>query len=140
MKLSPNAPCPCGRDAKLKHCCARYHKGRPASPPALVRSRYTAYVLANTRYLIETTHPTGPHFNEDRRQWKTQLQDYCRRATFHGLQIHDHTIDESQGRAQVTFTVDIRHDGHPAGFTERSTFLRDGNRWRYLDGEFDPSV
>ncbi|MCA9711483.1 MAG: SEC-C domain-containing protein [Myxococcales bacterium] len=138
MKVSANAPCPCGREAKLKQCCGRVHAGRPASPPALVRARYTAFVLHKVRFIIDTTHPSAPHHRSDLAAWRAELRDYCQRARFEGLRIHEHQLDEGGDRATVTFTVDLWVDGQPAGFTERSLFLRDGVRWRYVSGELEP--
>jgi SEC-C motif domain protein len=139
VKLSANAPCPCGRDAKLKRCCGPVHAGLPAAPPALVRARYTAFVLGKVRFIIDTTHPTAPHSQADEAAWRAELQDYCRRVSFTGLAIHEHTVDEAKGEAHVTFTVGMHIDGQDAGFTERSRFLRDGERWRYVSGELDPA-
>ena len=139
MKLSANAPCPCGRDAKLKRCCGRIHEGAPASPPELVRARYTAYVLGKARFLMDTTHPTAPHFRADRAAWRAELLEHCKRASYAGLEIHGHELDEARGEAHVTFTVAMRLDGMDASFTERSRFLRDGTRWRYVDGELRAS-
>lgn len=140
MKLSANAPCPCGRDAKLKRCCGPVHEGLPVAPPELVRARYTAYALGKVRFIMDTTHPSAPHVREDRVAWRAELQDYCKRASFQGLEIHEHEVDEARGEAFVTFTVALRVDGEDAGFTERSRFLRDGNRWRYVDGELRPAA
>ena len=137
VKLSANAPCPCGRDAKLKRCCGRAHEGLPVAPPDLVRARYTAYVLGKVRFIIDTTHPSAPHFREDRSAWRAELQDYCRRASFTGLEIHAQDVDEARGEAHVTFSVALRLDGEDASFGERSRFLREGNRWLYVDGELD---
>jgi SEC-C motif-containing protein len=138
VKLSANAPCPCGRDAKLKRCCGRIHEGAPAAPPELVRARYTAFVLGKVRFLMDTTHPTAPHFQSDTAAWRAELQEYCRGVSFSGLEIHGHEIDEARGEAHVTFTVRMRVDGQAAGFTEHSRFLRDGNRWRYVTGDHEP--
>ncbi len=137
MKISANAPCPCGREAKLKHCCGRYHQGRPAAPEALVRARYCAYVLGRVRFIIDTTHPTAEHYQEDRRAWKSQLVDYCRSVRFEGLTLTGSEVDEAQGRAWVSFSVQMVQGGAPVVFTERSTFIRDGNRWRYAAGDVD---
>lgn len=139
MKLSANAPCPCGRDAKRKRCCGPVHEGRPASPPELVRARYTAYVLGKVRFLIDTTHPSASFFQADRAAWRAELADYCKRVSFSGLEIHAHEVDEARGEAFVTFTVAMEIDGREAGFTERSRFLREGNRWLYASGELDPA-
>lgn len=139
VKLSANAPCPCGRDAKLKRCCGPVHEGRPASPPELVRARYTAYVLGKVRFLVDTTHPSAPHVQTDRAAWRAELQEYCKRVSFTGLEIHAHEVDEARGEAFVTFTVAMAIDGRDAGFRERSRFLREGNRWLYASGELEPA-
>ncbi|MCH9687251.1 MAG: SEC-C domain-containing protein [Deltaproteobacteria bacterium] len=137
MKVSANAPCPCGRDAKLKHCCDRYHRGRPAPPRALVRARYCAFVRGNARFILDTTHPTAPHHRDDRAAWKTEVQQYCRRVRFRSLTLHDGEVDETAGTAWVSFTVEMVDEGQPVTFFERSTFLRDGVRWRYVTGDID---
>lgn len=138
MKVSANAPCPCGRDAKLKLCCGRIHQGRPPTPEQLVRARYCAFVLGKVRFLMDTTHPQAPHAQEDRAAWRADLRTYCQRTSFHGLEVHEHEVDEEAGVAHVRFTVDLDVDGQPAGFTERSLFRREGPRWLYVSGELGP--
>jgi len=135
MKVSPNAPCPCGSGRKLKKCCGLYHRGRPAPPEALMRSRYTAYAIGNVEYLIRTTHPEGPHWNADTAAWGAELAEYCKHTDFAGLTVLEHSVDEDAGRGHVTFRADLRQDGRAVGFTERSLFLRHGNRWLYHSGE-----
>lgn len=135
VKVSPNAPCPCGRDAKLKRCCGPYIQGRPAPPPALVRARFSAYATGKVRFLMDTTDPDGPRAPADRAAWRTQLRDYCRRARFESLEIFEHEIDEAADRAWVSFAVRLTLDGEPAGFRERSEFRRHGGRWLYHDGK-----
>ena len=53
-------PCPCG--SKLSHagCCGPRLSGeQPAeTPEALMRSRYTAYVLRDAAYLQASWHPS----------------------------------------------------------------------------------
>lgn len=137
MKLSPNAPCPCGSERKLKKCCAVFHQGRPAPPHLLMPARYTAYATGNVEFLIRTTHPGGPQWHEDRTLWASELSAYCKATTFAGLTVLEHSIDPNDdARAHVTFRVDLRADG-PVGFTERSLFLRDDARWLYHSGEMD---
>lgn len=52
-------PCPCGSGKVYPACCGRFHAGRPApTATALMRSRYTAFVLGLSDYLSETWHPT----------------------------------------------------------------------------------
>lgn len=51
--------CFCGSLTDYQNCCGSYLEGRQNAPSAeaLMRSRYTAYVLCKSAYLIETTHP-----------------------------------------------------------------------------------
>lgn len=136
MKLSANAPCPCGSERKLKKCCALFHGGRPAPPHLLMRARYTAYAIGNVGFLIRTTHPAGPQWQEDGPAWTSELKAYCASTNFVGLTVVEHSIDPGDdNRAHVTFRAELEQDGRPVGFTERSLFLRDGARWRYHSGE-----
>ena len=50
--------CPCGTGRAPAACCGRYHAGEPApDAEALMRSRYSAYVLGDSGYLRATWHP-----------------------------------------------------------------------------------
>ena len=67
MRLSRNQPCPCHSGRKAKSCCGPWLQGGAApSPVALMRSRYAAYALGMTRYIMETTDPDGPLHEADR--------------------------------------------------------------------------
>lgn len=52
--------CFCGSDLNFKSCCERFIKGSQKASTAeeLMRSRYSAYVLCDAKYLIQTTHPS----------------------------------------------------------------------------------
>lgn len=135
MSISPNAPCPCGSQRKLKKCCGVYHRGRPAPPAQLMPARYTAFAIGNVDYLMRTTHPAGPQWQDDAAAWANELRAYCKRTVFAGLVVLDHDVDDDAGRAHVTFRADLRQDGIPVGFSERSLFLRLEGHWLYHSGE-----
>lgn len=136
MRLSPNAPCPCGSERKLKKCCALFHAGRPAPPHRLMPARYAAFAIGNVDFLIRTTHPDGPQWQEDRALWASELKAYCASTTFAGLTVLEHDVDPNDDtRAHVTFRAELRQGNTPVGFTERSLFLRNGALWRYHSGE-----
>jgi SEC-C motif-containing protein len=107
-----------------------YHSGVaiPPNAEALMRSRYTAYVLANAEYLKATWHPkTLPQlFNlddQDHTQWL-------------GLKIIRHeTSDENH--AIVEFVARYKINGKAHRLHEVSRFVREGARWYYLDGEIE---
>ncbi len=131
MKPSPNAPCPCGSDRKLKKCCALFHRGRPAPPHLLMRARYTAYATGAVDFIVRTTHPGGPQWRDDVAAWKAELREYCRATTFVGLRVLEHGVEQDADRAYVLFHAELLQDTTPVGFTERSLFVRANGRWLY---------
>lgn len=64
LNLTADSPCPCGSDNPYGQCCSPYHKGeqKPHDPISLVRSRYSAYALANPEYILDTTSPQSPDY------------------------------------------------------------------------------
>lgn len=135
MKVSPNAPCPCGSERKLKKCCARFHRGAPAMPRELMPARYTAYAMGDVDFVMATTHPDGPQWEADRVAWKADLIAYCRATRFTGLEILEHELDEDAERGHVTFRAHLEREGQPNSFVERSLFLKHEGRWKYHSGE-----
>ncbi|MGI9283536.1 MAG: YchJ family protein [Endozoicomonas sp.] len=76
--MSEKTLCPCGSGQVYKTCCGRYHSGEAApTAEALMRSRFSAYYLKNTDYLIATTwqrqidgvDKAGIHQRADSTQW-----------------------------------------------------------------------
>jgi SEC-C motif-containing protein len=122
------ALCPCGSQRRYADCCTPCHEGSAASTAeALMRSRYSAYVLALEPYLLATWHAsTRPaQFDlaaDDKAQWL-------------GLEIrrHESTGDNS---AIVEFVARYKTGGRAHRLHEVSRFLREDGRWYYVDGEF----
>lgn len=90
-----------------------------------MRSRYSAYVLGRTDYLLASWHAsTRPDAAELATPSPTWLGLEIKRAETHG----DH--------ATVDFVARLRHGGGKAQrMHELSRFVREGGRWYYLDGE-----
>jgi len=125
MTATPS-PCPCGA-TDYAACCGRYHGGTPApDAAALMRSRYSAYVLKLEAYLLATWHPdTRPaalDLAADDRKWL-------------GLEIKRH-LPESAGRATVEFIARYKIGGRAHRLHEISRFTREEGKWFYVDGEF----
>ena len=111
-------PCPCDSKSTYGECCGPRLSGqRPAqTPEALMRSRYTAYVLRDVAYLQATWHPrTRPERLE------------LAQINWLGL-----TVRRAAGDT-VSFTASYNLRGRQA-MRERSTFVREGGRWFYLNG------
>ena len=114
--------CPCGSAKPLNDCCGRYHAGEPApTAEALMRSRYSAYVLKLSGYLRETWHPStrppGLDVSEDEVVWQR-------------LQVI------ASGAGWVEFAA-FYAGGQ---LHERSRFVQEDGRWFYLDGEMLPPI
>ncbi|MEP6191186.1 MAG: YchJ family metal-binding protein, partial [Marinobacter sp.] len=53
------ARCPCGFTLAYEQCCQPLHRGEAAATPeALMRSRYSAFVVGQADYLLATWHPS----------------------------------------------------------------------------------
>ncbi len=124
-------PCPCGSQTKYKLCCQKYHKGAQAKDAlTLMKSRYSAYVVGEARYIIKTTHPDNPEFQDDKKTWQKSIENFCQENSFLGLEIV--SFEEESAYAFVTFKAYFV-DGE---LYEKSKFVKNGAFWLYLDGEF----
>lgn len=126
--FSESGPCPCGSGGQYSACCRPLLTGQStaASALALMRSRYTAYCLGKTDYILATwapaTRPAAIGPDQAKVRWL-------------GLEIHgcrEGTADDSRG--EVEFSAAYRVDGACFTLRENSRFIRSDGRWFYLDG------
>jgi SEC-C motif-containing protein len=93
---------------------------------ALMRSRYSAFVLDLRGYLLATWHPdTRPAAldgNEPGLKWL-------------GLDVKRHVVQDAD-HATVEFVARSRLHGQAHRLHECSRFVRIDGRWCYLDGSF----
>jgi len=119
-------PCPCGSLKSYETCCQRWHGGEtPGDAEALMRSRYTAYVLNIEDYLLATWHPrTRPpslSLAESRRRWL-------------GLKVLRRDALAADA-AIVEFIARYKASGRVHEMREVSRFVREKGRWLYVDGD-----
>ncbi|TDV42870.1 SEC-C motif-containing protein [Pseudomonas graminis] len=125
-----SAICPCGSGNLLDGCCGRYHAGQPAPcAEALMRSRYSAYVLGLVDYLLDTTLP-AQKAGLDRdgiSQWSAQ-------STWLGLEVEGTELIGGQPEhAFVTFTARWHDADGEHRHRERSAFVQHDGRWYFID-------
>ncbi|MGA0572050.1 YchJ family protein [Variovorax sp. VNK109] len=127
--LSPTAACPCGSDREYGACCGRWHAGlkegvHADTPEALMRSRYSAYVLGLIDYLMATWHPgTAPG--------DLELQP----IKWLGLEVRH--AESTADAGVVEFVARLRTtNGRAERLHETSRFVREHGRWYYIDGQF----
>ena len=132
MTLPDAALCPCraAHDAPLyPACCGRYHAGalhlQAPDAQALMRSRYSAFVLGLTAYLRDTWHAsTRPALIEPDPPGLKWL----------GLDLRHHEMQDAD-HATVAFVARSKLDGRAHRLVETSRFVREGGRWFYIDGD-----
>ncbi len=113
--------CPCDTGKPYDVCCGRFHTGRKVpTAAALMRSRYSAFVLHLHDYLCETWHP-------DTRPADLSTGD----TVWLGLTIED-TVDGKAWDQEGIVEFTARYEG--GELRERSHFVFDG-RWLYVSGQ-----
>lgn len=101
-----------------------------------MRSRFSAYALRLPYYIIQTTHPENPAFEHDIIIWTRELLKFMDMTVFFALEVLE--VSSGNKLGFVTFYAKLEQDSKDASFTERSRFLRVGDRWLYRDGQFLP--
>jgi SEC-C motif domain protein len=134
--------CPCRQredsTPNYDECCGVWHAGLlknifPETPEQLMRSRYTAYALAQRndaqgqamlKYLLATWHgaTTPGEMEISPKPWV-------------GLDLIDAQTADDAGI--VEFVAWFKDNGKATRMHERSRFIRQDGRWLYLDGKED---
>lgn len=130
VKKSPQAglsPCPCGSEKSYSTCCGPWHLGIGAglhapTPEALMRSRYSAYVLGLITYLLETWHASSSPGALDLPPVK-----------WLGLEVRHAVASGDAG--VVEFVARCRDAGKAQRMHETSRFVREAGRWWYVDAD-----
>lgn len=106
----------------------RHDGSKPAeSPEALMRSRYSAYVLGRGEYLVRTqAKAVNPGAADELGRWG-------RSVCWLGLLVTD-APPPSNDEGFVSFEARYLEDGQVVTLSERSRFQRVEGQWIYADG------
>lgn len=120
--------CYCGNAHSYTDCCGRYINGQADAPTAeaLMRSRYSAFVVEDEAYLLKTWvdgfRPSTLTF-EDKTRWL-------------GLKIKRvEAGSETDIEGVVEFVARYKLDGRAHRIHEVSRFVKVNGCWRYQDGD-----
>ena len=130
-KTSPNTPCPCDSKLKYKKCCQVYHKGaNPKTALLLMKSRYVAYAVGDSSYIVKTTHPNNLDYTSNLKEWKQSIEEFSKATEFLGLEVLEFV--DGKEESFVTFKAKLSS----GDMVEKSRFLKVDGRWLYESGEF----
>lgn len=143
--MSSKQTCPCGhlyqgQVSLYSECCEPFITGavKPDHCEQLMRSRYTAYSLANIDYLISTWHPS--------KQSSLDRQDLLLSAKSTQWIRLDIVQSRQQGtEGIVEFNawfkdIDDQHASDIQCLHETSRFEKIDDQWFYLDGEVNTTT
>lgn len=125
--MTSDAHCPCGSGTPYAGCCGPLHAGAPAPTAlALMRSRFSAFALADAGYLSRTWHPST----------RPDPLELDGDVVWRRLQIVDTAAGgEADTDGVVEFRASYRSDEGAGLMHERSRFTRHEGRWVYVDGD-----
>jgi SEC-C motif-containing protein len=127
--------CPCGFAKPYRECCRPFHAatapapGRPLVPtPAtaelLMRSRYSAFAVGDTAYLLRSWHsstrPAPLTLDPGQRWLRLEVLGSSEGGPFHLA-------------GTVEFRAHFSEGGEEGVLHENSRFIREGGVWVYLD-------
>ncbi|WP_264538112.1 YchJ family protein [Flavobacterium sp. N1736] len=124
-----NKKCFCDTGLLFQDCCGLYLENNQKAPTALalMRSRYSAYVMHNADYLLETTYVSERQYysKEEILNWATSNKWQKLKIlsfTKNTVEFKAHFLD-ANNKSQIHY--------------EFSTFKSENNQWFYLDGKFE---
>lgn len=123
--------CPCCSGLEYSLCCGPWLSGeaQPPTPLALMRSRYVAYVQQNIGWLLQTWHPSS-------RPPDLAASLAASRSEWLGLNIISSETGTDGQSGYVTFCARYAENQQRGFIYERSRFIREDQRWYYIDGTF----
>ena len=118
--------CYCGSKKKFSECCEVFLKGssKPLTPQELMRSRYSAYVTGDGRYIVNTA------VKEQRYEDDIELiKEYSRSVEWLGLEIvyAEKNMVEFKAYYRDANSIKVQH--------EKSEFIFENGAWLYKDGK-----
>ncbi|HSV27921.1 MAG TPA: YchJ family protein [Candidatus Omnitrophota bacterium] len=127
--------CPCGSGRGLELCCGPIVAGAAApTAEALMRSRYTAFVVGNLDYL-ETT--LAPEAKDDYDRAETEA--WIKEGQWQGLEVRaTEAGGEGDEEGTVEFVARYKFRGKPFAHHELASFRKVEGRWQYVDGVINP--
>lgn len=124
--------CYCNSGKVFDECCKLIISGNKIAATAqqLMRSRYSAYVIADVAYLMNSHHPATRPLKE-----RKNIGQWAKSVSWLGLEIiatQKGTVADHEGF--VEFKALYMENGQIECIHENSYFVKENNRWFYKSG------
>ncbi len=125
-----NQNCPCGTSENYQACCGEIHKSikKATTAEQLMRSRYSAFVMAKGDYLMESHHSSTRVISD-----KEAIIDWAKSVSWIRLEVIETTQGkEKDNKGTVTFNAYYYENGKVNVLNEKSDFVKENGHWVYL--------
>ncbi len=122
--------CPCGRPKTYTDCCGQIHQNQAKAITAedLMRSRYTAFVLANGDYLMHSHHSSTRPISE-----KNEIVRWAKSVKWIKLEVLNTTQGSSNdNEGTVEFKAYFKEGFVTTYIHENSYFTKENGNWVYV--------
>ncbi|WMI70019.1 YchJ family protein [Mangrovimonas sp. YM274] len=124
--------CPCDPSKLYSECCQKAHDNilSVSTAEALMRSRFSAFVLADIDYLQKSHHSS----KRPSKREKKEIQQWAKSVDWIKLEV----LNTTKGTAlddtgTVEFKAFFMEDGNIQVIHENSRFCKEQGHWVYLD-------
>lgn len=125
--------CFCGKESEYNKCCGEIISGLRVANSAeeLMRSRYSAFAVADGDYLMKSHHPkTRPEKD------KKAIEQWARSVKWIGLSIiSTNNGKKGDNNGTVEFKALYMEGGKLEQIHEKSEFVKEQDLWYYVSGE-----
>lgn len=123
--------CPCGSKLNYDKCCKAIilKEIEAKSPEHLMRSRYSAYALQHSTYIYDT-YSKASKTNQSLRD----IEVWAKETKWLNLTIIASSEFKNISNPSVEFEAIYKNDNVFYKMKETSTFVKEDNLWRYVDG------
>jgi SEC-C motif domain protein len=126
--MTDSTNCPCGSKIQYAKCCGAVISGRQKADTAeaLMRSRYSAYVIGDIAYVLKTWHPST----------RPQVLDADTLPKWYKLEIlrtEKGQVDDDNGIVEFKAYAFSQRKSHI--LHEVSSFVKEKGHWQYVSGD-----
>ena len=130
--MTVSSHCPCNSGLSYSSCCKPFiaENKCAVTAEALMRSRYSAYVVKDVNYLLRTWHSS----TRPAAIVSAEIPEWCDLHI-----VRTEAGDESDNHGVVEFKAKAIGQKKIFNLHEVSRFVKENNQWFYVDGDINES-